>query len=155
MLISCSRSVNCLESSEPFLSEVPDLRVGSWDVAGSGLREPLLPSPHSPRALRPQVPALERSQPPLVCQVAMPWTRPRLRAGEPVRAPESRCSGAPLLTRERIIRVRERESSRRPPRHSLGGPCKPTRGKQGMPLQLPVSHCLLRGSDEGTEGLVR
>ena len=27
-------------------------------------------------ALHPQVPALEQAQPPLVCQVAMPWTRP-------------------------------------------------------------------------------
>ena len=27
-------------------------------------------------ALRPRVPALERAQPSLVCQVAMPWTRP-------------------------------------------------------------------------------
>ena len=28
-------------------------------------------------------------------------------------------------------------------------------GKQGLPLRLPASHWLLRGSDWGTEGLVR
>ena len=28
-------------------------------------------------------------------------------------------------------------------------------GRQGLPLQLPASHWLLRGSDWGTEGLVR
>ena len=54
--------------------------------------------------LRPQVPALERAQPPLVCQVAMSWSRLGVRAGEPVRAPESRCSGAPLLTRKQFAR---------------------------------------------------
>ena len=48
MSISYSRSVTYLESLESFLREVSDLRVGSWDVAGSGLRELLLPSPHSP-----------------------------------------------------------------------------------------------------------
>ena len=37
-------------------------------------------------ALRPQVPALERAQPPLVCQVAMPWSRP---GGEGWRASKS------------------------------------------------------------------
>ena len=37
-------------------------------------------------ALRPQAPALERAQPPLVCQVAMPWTRP---GGEGWRASKS------------------------------------------------------------------
>ena len=35
-----------------------------------------------------------------------------MRAGEPVRDRESRCSSAPLLTLERIIRVRERERER-------------------------------------------
>ena len=28
-------------------------------------------------------------------------------------------------------------------------------GKQGMPLRLPANHWLLRGSDRGTEGMVR
>ena len=28
-------------------------------------------------------------------------------------------------------------------------------GKQGLPLRLPANHWLLRGSDWGTEGLVR
>ena len=54
-------------------------------------------------ALRPQVLALERAQPPLVCQVAMPWSRPGVRAGEPVGALESRCPRAPPLTRKRIV----------------------------------------------------
>ena len=36
--------------------------------------------------LHPQVPALERAQPPLVCQVAMPWSRP---GGEGWRASKS------------------------------------------------------------------
>ena len=48
-----------------------------------------------------------------------------VRAGEPVRAHESRCSGAPLLTCKRIMPERRRESSRRPQRYSWSGSCIP------------------------------
>ena len=45
---SFSRSVTYLGSLESFLGEVPDLRVGTWDVAGSGPRELLPSSTHFP-----------------------------------------------------------------------------------------------------------
>ena len=53
----------------------------NWtSAAGMSLGQAFVSFPSIPRiflrALRPQVPALERAQPPLVCQVAMPWTRP-------------------------------------------------------------------------------
>ena len=43
-----SRCKTYLEIMEPFLHEVPDLRVGRRDVVGLGLRELLLTYPRSP-----------------------------------------------------------------------------------------------------------
>ena len=78
-----------------------------------------------------------------------------VRAGEPVRAPESRCSGAPPFN-ARADRTGQGERELvTPPRYSLGGPCKPTRERQGLPLRLSAGHWLLRESGEGIEGLVR
>ena len=90
-----------LDESGLIPRDAPGSCVGVRRVARSGPYEPP-PLPQALlHALRPQVPALERAQPPLVCQVVMLWSRPGVRAGEPVRDPESRCSGAPLLTRKR------------------------------------------------------
>ena len=43
---------------------------------------------------------LSESQPSLVCQGAMPWTRPEGQGWRAGRSPESRCSGTPPLTRK-------------------------------------------------------
>ena len=59
--ISYSRYETYHESMEPFLREVPDLHIGSWDVVGLGPRELPFSSTHTfLRALRPRVLALER-----------------------------------------------------------------------------------------------
>ena len=61
------------------------LRASLCGIARSDPHE--FPSSHALlSALRPQVPALERAQPPLVCQVDMPWSRP---GGEGWRASKS------------------------------------------------------------------
>ena len=71
-----SRYETYLGFPEPASGATPDLGVGRCWVARLG---PCGPPPllHGlPSALRPQVLALERAQPPLVCQVMMPWSRP-------------------------------------------------------------------------------
>ena len=87
---SFSRSVTHLENLEPSLREVPDLRVGSWDVAGSGPCELLVSSPHSPSCSTSSGPG------PRASSAAAGMTGhdavgqgQGMRAGEPVRAPES------------------------------------------------------------------
>ena len=54
------------------------------------------------------------------------------RAGER----ESKLATPPVLLLERVLHTNHE-------------------GKQGLPLRLPANHWLLRGSDWGTEGLVR
>ena len=107
---SFSRSVTYLRSLELFLGEVLDLRIGSCDVAGSRPRELLPSSPHSPSCSTSSGPG------PRASSAAAGMTGrdavgqgQGVRDGQQVRAHESRCSGAPLLTRERIARERERD----------------------------------------------
>ena len=66
-----------------------------------------------------------------------------VRAGEPVRAPESRCSGAPILTRKRITRE-ERRLAVPPTVLPAGVPMYRHKKKQGLPLLPPVCHWLVR-----------
>ena len=66
-----------------------------------------------------------------------------VRAGEPVRAPESRCSGAPLLTCKQITWKRWEHAV--PPGAILVIFLRAsTRRNTVLPLWLPVCHCLLR-----------
>ena len=55
------------------------------------------------------------SQPSLVCQVAMSWTRPEGEGWRASRSPESRCSGTPPpLTCKRFARMRVKETPQGP-----------------------------------------
>ena len=54
------------------------------------------------------------SQPSLVCQVAMLWTRPEGEGWRASRSPESRCSGTPPLTCKRFTRMRVEETPQGP-----------------------------------------
>ena len=54
------------------------------------------------------------SQPSLVRQVAMSWSRPEGEGWRASRSPESRCSGTPPLTCKRFARMRVKETPQGP-----------------------------------------
>ena len=65
-----------LRSLKPLLGVTPAHASAAEELPGEVLAS-LFPLAFTPLcALRPRVPALERAQPSLVCQVTMPWTRP-------------------------------------------------------------------------------
>ena len=62
------------------------------------------------------------SQPSMVCQVAMTWTKPEGEGWRASRSPESRCSGTPPSTCKRFARTRVKRTARGPrPALILGG----------------------------------
>ena len=79
-----------------------------------------------------------------------------VRAGEPVRAHESRCSGAPPFNVQADCAGEKERKLATSPALLLEWVLHTNHeGKQGMLLRLPANHWSFRGSDWGTEGLVR
>ena len=96
---SFCRGVTYLVSLELFFGEVSGLGAGSWGVAGSSPRELLPSSPHFPSCSTSSGPGYRASSASagMTGRDAVGQGQ-GVRAGEPVRAHELRCSGAPLLT---------------------------------------------------------